>query len=101
MAQRKYIRIINVATEDDEMQDSHTVAHITQDVPLVGHPHDSSLASQGICGESSSTTKRAPLPPPRYKKGDVIIIGMNSICPSIFMTLFYLYFTHYNHLIKF
>ncbi|KAE8009216.1 hypothetical protein FH972_005665 [Carpinus fangiana] len=79
MVQRKYIRIYNVATEDDEMQDPCTGAHITQDVLLVGHPHDSSLASQGICGESSRTTERAPPPPllPRYKKGDVIIIDEN------------------------
>jgi hypothetical protein len=88
MAQRKYIRINNVATEDDEMQDPRTGAHITQDVPPIGHPHDSSLASQGICGESSRTTERAPPPPPlpRYKKRDVIIIGMNSICQQSTMT---------------
>ena len=85
MVQKKYKRINNIAAKDDETQG-----------PPIGHPHDSSPTSQGLCGESSRTTERAPPPPPppRYKKGDVIIIGMNSICSFIFITDYFTYILH-------
>jgi hypothetical protein len=44
----------------------------------------------------SRTTERAPPPPPLpcYKKGDVIIIGMNNICSSIFLAYCFTYILH-------